>query len=614
MGPTMHDDGAMARPLTSFDGLAFARTLPHTPGVYRYYDAGGRLLYVGKARDLQRRVSSYFQKTPDDPRIASMVRQVDRATFTVVRTEVEALVLESRLIKVENPRYNIQLRDGHGYPYLHLSTHKAVPQLTVHRGKRGTQGRYFGPFPSREAVYRSHDLLQKHFGLRTCSDVFFSHRTRPCLEYQIGRCTAPCVDLIEHQAYLERVQELQQFLEGGTETLMATMNTRMEEASGRLDFESAAKWRDRIGSLRHVQSKVAVEAGEGSFDAVAVAMEAGVACVSVVVVRQGQVVGVRDYRLAPPWETTSQALLTQFMAQHYLEGEAPLPGEILLLEPVEDQAALVEALSSKRKVVLSSGVRGDRRLQLDMAVKNAQASLTAALQSERLWEQRWNDLVRLLGLTSKPERLECFDISHMMGEATVASCVAYGPQGPVKSGYRRYNITGITPGDDFAAMRQAVSRRMASDTPKPDVLLIDGGEGQVAQAVAIVRGLGLTFPIVGVGKGPERRAGEETLIIDDGKSSLKPGPGSPALHLIQAVRDESHRFAIEGHRRKREKSRTVSVLERIPNVGPARRQALLKAFGGIQGLRQASVEAVAKVAGIGPMLAEHIVAALREGP
>lgn len=594
-----------------FDGLSFARALPHLPGVYRYYNSAGKLLYVGKAKDLNKRVLSYFQKTPEDPRIAAMVGHVARAEFTVVPTEIDALVLENRLIKVEKPHYNIQLREGSGYPYLHLSTDKKVPQLRVHRGKRGKTGQYYGPFPSRESVYRSHDLLQKHFGLRTCTDTFFANRSRPCLEYQIGRCSAPCVGVISQEDYTRRVQDLMLFLEGKSEVLMEEMARRMAAASERLDFEAAAQWRDRISSLRHVQSKVSVEMGDNSFDAIGIAQGSGIASLSIVSVREGQIIGVKDLKLSPPWDTPDAAIMAQVIAQHYLDGDVPVPPEIIVQVLPDDHATLEAALSEKKKISIRSSVRTERRVQLDIASKNAQAGLDVALRSKHLWDQRWESLIKLLSLEQKPQRIECFDISHTMGQSTVASCVVFGPNGPTKSAYRRYNISGITPGDDYAAMRQAVDRRLRGNTPPPDLLLIDGGLGQVAQAVEIARGLGLTFPIVGVSKGPERRAGDEDLILDDGARSIHPGPASPALHLIQAVRDEAHRFAIEGHRKRRERAGTASVLEKIPNVGPARRQALLKAFGGIQGLKQANVDAIAQVPGIGKDLAEQIAIALR---
>lgn len=595
-----------------FDGLSFAHALPHSPGVYRYYDARDRLLYVGKARDLQKRVLSYFQKTPEDPRIAVMVGQIARAEFSVVRSEVEALVLESRLIKEERPHYNIRLREGTGYPYLHLSSHKPVPQLTIHRGRRGKEGRYFGPYPSKEAVYQAHQILQKHFGLRTCTDAFFSHRSRPCLEHQIGRCSAPCVDLISPSDYQERVQELEAFLDGRDGELLTTLGHRMDQAALTLDFEAAAKWRDRIAALRQVQSKLAVETGEGSFEALACALSPGMACVATVVVRQGQVVGMNNVSLEPPLGGTCETLLAQFMAQRYLVGDSPIPTELLVAQVPEESEALSQALSDKlgKHVAIRQQVRGDRRLQLELAQRNADAGLAAALQSNTLMAHRRLALVSLLGLEEAPQRIECFDISHTQGESPVASCVVFGPDGPNKSAYRRFNIKGITPGDDYAAIRQAVERRLTGNESPPDLMLIDGGAGQVAEAVDVARGLNFTFPIVGVSKGPDRRAGEEVLIVDDGKRSLRPGPSSPGLHLIQAVRDESHRFALRSHRQLREKARTRSPLESIAGIGPARRKALLTAFGGLAGLRKASVEEIAQVPGIGLERAQTVSKAL----
>lgn len=598
--------------MATFDGLRFAHTLPHTPGVYRYYDQRERLLYVGKAKDLQKRVLSYFQKTPEDPRIATMVGQITRAEFTVVRSEVEALVLESRLIKEENPHYNIRLREGHGYPYLHLSTHKKVPQLTVHRFKRGSEGRFFGPFPSRESVYEAHDLLQKHFGLRTCSDAYFSHRSRPCLEYQIGRCSAPCVGKISPEDYQERVRDLEAFFDGKSESVMATMTQRMESAAEALAFEKAALWRDRIGHLRQMQTKLAVEIGEGSFDALACAVSPALACVSMVNVRRGQVIGAKTFRLVPPLGATCPQLLAQFIAQTYIASEAPLPGELLLPEAPDDMGALEGALEEKagRKIPLRFNVRSERRMQLDLAVRNAEAGLAAALQSDTLMAQRRLALTSMLGLKSPPQRIECFDISHTQGELAVASCVVFGPEGALKSAYRRFNIQGITPGDDYAAIRQAVERRLTGKEPPPDLMLIDGGAGQVAEAVEVARGLSFTFPIVGVSKGPDRRPGEEVLIVEDGKRTIKPGASSPGLHLVQAVRDEAHRFALKSHRQRREKARVTSPLEAIPGIGPGRRQALLKAFGGLAGLKQSTVEDIARVPGIGQERAMAVAKAL----
>lgn len=602
----------MELPAAPFQGLAFARSLPHAPGVYRYYDRAGKLLYVGKARDLQKRVLSYFRKTPDDPRIASMVSQVARAEFSVVNTETEALVLEARLIRQDRPHYNIRLREGGEYPYLHLSTDKPVPQLTIRRDRKAGSGRYFGPYPSRHAVYVAHEALCRHFGLRTCSDTFFAHRSRPCLEYQIGRCSAPCVGKISPNDYAARVAELEAFLDGRGQSILDAYVIRMEKAADQEDFERAAQLRDRIAALRSVQGTLSVEAGSGSFDALACRLVPGLASVAIVVVRAGAVVGHKNVTLDPPPGATPQSLLAQFVAQHYLVGGAPVPGE-LLCDPLPDDAdILAQALgeTQDRRVGVVSSVRGDRRSQLDLAVRNAQASLEVAAQSHALMELRRRDLAKLLDLPAPPQRMECFDISHTQGESAVASCVVFGPEGPQKKSYRKFNIRDITPGDDYAAIRQAVERRMKGSEPKPDLLLIDGGAGQVAQAVEVVRGLGLTFPIVGVSKGPERRAGEEDLIIDDGASSIYPGPDRPGLHLINAIRDEAHRFALHSHRNRREKTRVRSTLLDIPGVGATRRRALLTTFGGLAGLKSASPEQIAQVPGIGLGLAKTIAAHL----
>lgn len=617
--PGMTDQPATAglSSLQPFDGLAFAKALPDQPGVYRYFDAKGQLLYVGKARNLKKRVGSYFQRTPEDPRIRAMVSRVARAEFTVVPTEVDALVLEHRLIKTGKPKYNIQLKEGQGYPYLHLSTHKKVPQLTVARIKKNDGGRYFGPYPSRQAVYQAHDALQKHFKLRTCLDTFFSHRSRPCLEFQIGRCSAPCVGLIALEEYRLGVAQLEAFLEGRAEGLIADITAAMNEAAARQEYERAAALRDRIGSLRHIQSRVSVERGEGSFDAVALAQVNGVACVSQVRVRDGQVVGVGGFQFSPPWDSQSDALLAEVLAQHYLAREVPMPGRIVVPHALVDQQVLEKALQAKGLGKLVVGARGDDKPHLDLALRNAQAALDAAMLGQRVMTERWSAFSKLTGLDDRAIedlgdiRVECFDISHTMGQDTVASCVVFGPKGPRKALYRRYNIAGITPGDDFAAMRQAVERRLTGKTPPPDVLLIDGGLGQVAQAVEVARGLAFDFPIIGVAKGPDRIGGEEDLLLDDGQRATHPGPGDPALLFIRAVRDEAHRFAVEGHRRRRDKRAVSSVLETIPGVGPKRRHALLQAFGGLQGLKQASAEAIAQVPGIGPELAEQVVLALR---
>lgn len=599
----------MPTPAT-FDGLSYARTLPQAPGVYRMYDDKDVLLYVGKARILRRRVSSYFQKTPEDPRIAIMVGKVARMETTVVRSDVEALVLESEFIRTLKPRYNIRLRDSGGYPYLHIDTQNKIPKLTITRGQKASKGKSFGPFPSGYAVREAHDALLKHFKLRTCSDSFFASRSRPCLEYQIGRCTAPCVGLVSAEQYRQQVNDLEAFLDGKASDLIDDLAARMEQSAEAMEFEIAAALRDKIASLRHVQSKISVSSGATSFDAVALVQGVGLACASVVHVDEGRVVGQQSHCFTPAFASSDAALMAQFIAQHYLREGAPQPRELLLSVAPQEQDVLLMALRERTQITtITTAPRGDRKLQLDLAVQNAKAQLASRQQSQILRAQRLTDLTRILSLPQAPQRIECFDISHTMGESTVASCVAFTPEGPLKSGYRRYNITGITPGDDYAAMHQALTRRLNSP-PFADLWLIDGGMGQVQQAVEVCRTAGVHIPIVGVGKGPERKPGEETLIIVDTGEVVQPGPASPGLHLIQQVRDEAHRFAIEGHRKKREKTRSVSVLEKIPGIGPNKRRALLQSFGGLQGISAASVEEIARVKGINQELATRIHAYL----
>ena len=541
-----------------------------------------------------------------------MIGQVARAEFSVVPTETDALVLEARLIRQDRPHYNIRFREGGEYPYLYLSTDKDVPQLTVRRERKPGPGRYFGPYPSRQAVHVAHEALCRHFGLRTCSDTFFAHRSRPCLEYQIGRCSAPCVGKIAPPEYAGRVADLEAFLDGRQQDLLDILLYQMEAAAADEDFERAATLRDRLGALHSVQQALSVEAGAGSFDALACRMAPGQAAVSVVMVRSGAVVGQTNHMLDPPPGATQESLMEQFLAQHYLVGSVPLPAELLLDPMPTNASSLAPALSEVRgkSVSLASEVRGDRRAQLDLAVHNASASIASAAQAQELMDQRLTDLVELLKLPGVPKRIECFDISHTQGEAAVASCVVFGVKGPERRSYRKFNLRDIVPGDDYAAIQQAVARRLAGHDPLPDLMLIDGGQGQVAQAVKVARPQGLAFPIVGVSKGPERKPGDEDLIVQDGAEVIHPGPFRPGLHLINAVRDEAHRFALHSHRSRRDKSRVRSTLLDIPGVGATRRRALLAAFGGLSGLRSASQSQIAKVTGIGDALAKTIVSHL----
>jgi excinuclease ABC subunit C len=599
----------------AFDGKAFVSTLTSSPGVYRYFDEGGELLYVGKASSLKKRVGSYFLKPRMEPRIAAMVAQIARCEITVTRTEAEALLLESQLIKALKPRYNILLRDDKSYPYIYLSGGEEFPRLAFHRGARNQPGRYFGPFPSAFAVRESLNLMQKLFKVRQCEDSYFRNRSRPCLQYQIGRCTGPCVGLISTDDYRNDVRHAEMFLEGRGSAVTDELVAAMEQASTSLNFERAAALRDQIATLRKLHAQNHVQGATADMDVIACRIEAGIACVSVLFFRNGISLGTRDFYPRLPLDADPADVLAQFVAQYYLD--RPVPREIILGEPIPDEQLIAEMLSQQcgHAVEIKVRVRGERAQFLQMAERNAQASLTSRIASRQTLGTRFDDLQHVLGLDESPKRIECFDISHTRGEATVASCVVFGPEGPEKSHYRRFNIAGITPGDDYAAMHQALTRRFRKvaegEGVRPDVLLIDGGTGQVAQALDVLRELGITgIEVVGVAKGPGRRAGEETLVLAGSSREIHPGPTSPALHLVAAVRDEAHRFAISGHRKRREKARERSVLEEVQGVGARRRTALLKAFGGLAGVEAAGVEELMQVKGIDRSLAERIYDAL----
>jgi excinuclease ABC subunit C len=618
-----------------FDGKAFVSTLTGAPGVYRMFDARDELLYVGKAGNLKKRVGSYFLKPKMDPRIAAMVGQIARMETTVTRTEAEALLLEAQLIKSLKPRYNIVLRDDKSYPYIHLTTGD-FPRLAFHRGARTGGGRYFGPFPSAGAVRESLDLIQKLFRIRNCEDSYFRNRSRPCLQHQIGRCTAPCVGLVTVEDYGADVRHAEMFLDGRAGAVMDELVATMERASKDLRFERAASIRDQIAAVKRVQARHYVQGASADMDVIACTIRGGVACVSVLFFRNGVSLGSRDFFPRLAGATDEGAILGSFIAQYYLE--RPVPAELIVSHAPDDAKPLAEALAGPAgpSVEIKSSVRSDRARFLDLARRNAEAALASRLASRQTLLARFEALRDLLGLDETPQRIECFDISHTMGEATVASCVVFGPEGPEKSQYRRFNISGITPGDDYAAMRQALQRRFrrdpiaapatpdaAGDAPAtaasvakpslmarlPDLLLIDGGKGQVQQALDVLNELGIEgVPIVGVAKGEARRAGDETLIVGHSGRTLFPGPESPASHLVQAVRDEAHRFAITGHRGRREKAREASTLEDIAGVGARRRSALLKHFGGLGGLSKAGIEELMQVNGINRQLAERIYA------
>ncbi len=594
------------------------RNLPQAPGIYRMHGADDQILYVGKARSLKQRVGSYFLKKVDSPKTRALVARITHFDVTLTGSETEALLLEQTLIKSLKPPYNILLRDDKSYPYVFLSESDTWPRLAFHRGSRQQAGRYFGPFPSSAAVRESLNLLQKLFQVRQCDDTMFRNRDRPCLQYQIRRCRAPCVGYISEEDYRRDVDNTRRFLEGRNEEVSQDLIARMSMASEQLDFESAAVYRDQLAALRRVQEQQFVLKDIGSADVFAVAAQPGAVCVQVLFVRDGRVLGSRAY--FPPLfgETEASAILSEFLPSFYLQDESgrDIPNEVILPCEIEQAEPLAAVLSERRgrDIVIKWRLRETRAAWLAMAENNAQASLSAQLANRHQVSKRFQELQTVLALSQPITRMECFDISHTMGEATVASCVVFDGQGPRKTDYRRFNITDITPGDDYAAMRQALTRRysrlVTGEGRLPDILLIDGGKGQLAQAVSVLNELAVQDVLmVGVAKGEGRKPGLETLHLVDGRQISLAGD-SMALHLIQQIRDEAHRFAITGHRARRAKARKGSVLEDIAGVGPTRRKRLIEHFGGLQGLQRASVADLARVPGISEALAKQVHAAL----
>lgn len=600
----------------SFDATAFLALLTSKPGVYRMLNKDGKVIYVGKAKNLKKRVSSYFSGSEKTPKTRVMVSHIRSIETTVTHTENEALILESNLIKSLKPQYNVTYRDDKSYPYIYLSAHKDYPRLSYFRGMKKAKGRYFGPYPSAGAVRESLNLLQKIFQVRQCEDSFYNNRSRPCLQFQIKRCTAPCVKQISVEAYQEDVRHAVMFLEGKNSSVIDELVEKMEKASEQLDFEKAALYRDQIAALRKVQEKQYITAdGESDLDVIAGVIRGGSSCVQVFNVRGGLNLGNKSYFPKLTVHTTVDEMLAAFVAQYYIgkTGLRILPSEILLNETPADIEWLQNVLSEQagKKVKLSPNVRGERARWVQLATSNAESTLDAHLSGKENILGRFVALQEVLQLDALPQRIECFDISHTMGEATVASCVVCDQNGPLKSDYRRFNIEGITPGDDYAAMLQALTRRYRrlkeGEGKMPDVLLIDGGKNQMAQAEKVLEELQITgITLLGVAKGPDRRAGLETLHLSGQERPMRLKPNSPALHLIQLVRDESHRFAIAGHRAKRGKTRNTSPLEEIPGLGPKRRQQLLRQFGGLQGISSAGIEDLANVKGISKALAEKI--------
>ncbi|MEO1765641.1 excinuclease ABC subunit UvrC [Thiobacter aerophilum] len=597
-----------------FDPTECLAGLPHLPGVYRMLGVGGEVLYVGKARDLKKRVSSYFQKTQLSPRIQLMLTQVASIEVTVTRSEAEALLLENNLIKGLAPKYNILFRDDKSYPSVVLTGH-AFPRLALHRGPQRKGDRYFGPYPSAHAVRESLQLLQKVFRLRTCEDGVFSHRSRPCLLYQIKRCSGPCVGAISKADYARDVERASEFLLGREQQLLSELERLMLAASETQAYEEAAFYRDLIQKLRTVQERQFVESGRRlDADVVAVAAEGGVVCVNLTMIRAGRHLGDKSFFPQNAAGHAPSQIIEAFLAQHYAEQAAP---PLILVNEAFESDVLAELLTSQagRRVQIVSRPAGERRVWLEMAAKNAQLAIHQRLSQQTAQQERLAALREVLELPDSVHRIECFDISHTLGEATVAACVVYDALALKPSEYRRFNIGQAAAGDDYAAMREALTRRYrrltAGEGKLPDLLLIDGGKGQVGVAREVLADLGVNdVEVVGVAKGPQRKPGLEILVFADQRKPLQLRADHPGLHLIQQIRDEAHRFAITGHRARRGKARIQSLLDGIPGVGPKRRQMLLTRFGGVKGVRNASIDELAKVEGISRALAEKIYAEL----
>jgi excinuclease ABC subunit C len=601
-----------------FDAKVFVDSLPARPGVYRMLDGEAQILYVGKARNLKSRVGSYFQPSNVQPKVQALVAKTVNMEVTITNSDTEALLLEYNLIKKHRPRFNVVLRDDKSFPYLHLETQHDFPRLNFYRGSRKEPGKYFGPYPSAGAVRETLQQLQKLFRIRNCDDTYFANRSRPCLQYQIQRCTAPCVGLVSKESYAGDVASAIKVLEGRNDEVGEDLGRRMDAAAERLDFEEAAQLRDQLAKLKVIQAQQIVTAGsDHDADVIAVAAANGEYCVALMFVRAGRSLGSTTFFPKAPFAELPE-VLAAFVTQYYLERDAP--SEIIVEQEFDEMQLLEATLAAKllHKVRICSSVRGIRARWLEMVHTNAEQALNMRRLARAGIESSLEDLRDAFDLEESPTRLECFDISHTGGTDTVASCVVFGVEGPLKSDYRRFNISGIQPGDDYAAMYQALTRRYKrvrdGEIAKPDILLIDGGKGQLAEAAKVIEELGIEgVTLIGVAKGVDRRAGQEQLFLLGQDTPTILAPDSRALHLIQRVRDEAHRFAIAGHRRKRAKRHNQSILETIPGLGPVKRRELLKQFGGLQGILRAGIDDFIQIRGLGRELAQVIYEHLHPG-
>lgn len=610
-GQTGHTSQVQGCPSADFDATVFLKTVTQRPGVYQMLNDAGDTIYVGKAGNLKKRVSSYFQKDPGSVKTRVMVAQIANVELTVTNNEIEALLLENNLIKEKRPRYNILLRDDKSYPFLFISTAEPYPRISYRRGGRKQTGKYIGPYPHAGAVKKTLRYIQKLFKVRQCEDSYFNNRSRPCLQYQINRCTAPCVGLIEEADYRADVDMTIKVLEGRTNEVVESLVAEMEVASAGLEFERAARLRDQIKNLKAVNQSQYVENTRGDIDTVACYQKGGHCCIQVFFIRNGVNLGNKAFFPATPDGSTIEEIVTGFVQQFYLQHE--VPRRVVTHCKIEDLELIQQALAMRAgyNVEIATNVRGDQRRWIDNALENAKLALDARLASRSGMAERQDKLRQLLDLEDLPQRMECFDISHLSGEATIASCVVFGVEGAIKAEYRRFQIKDITPGDDYAAMRQALTRRytrlLKENQRIPEVLFIDGGKGQVGIALEVMQNLQLDeVNVVGVAKGPERRPGEESLLLCRTETEIQMKHDSPALHLIQQIRDEAHRYAVAGHRASRGKARRKSVLEDIPGLGPKRRKAVLTHFGGLRALQNAGVEDIASVPGISVQLAQLV--------
>ena len=599
--------------MSAFDSAAFLKNLTSQPGVYRMYNAQEEVIYVGKAKNLKKRVSSYFRMNVDNAKTRSLVLQIANMDVTVVNSETEAFLLENNFIKKYKPRYNVVMRDDKSYPFIFLSDHQH-PRLSFHRGPQKKKGEYFGPYPSAGAVRESLRSMQRIFPVRQCEDSYYRARSRPCLQYQMQRCSAPCVEgYVSDEEYNEQIDLARLFLKGKNQQVIGTLVDKMEKASEALNFEAAARYRDQINTLRKVQERQWVAGTQDEMDVFGFAVKGNMACIQVMFIRDSQLLGSKAFFPKVPNTADEQEIFESFLLQFYLAGNKLIPKQMVFASALSDEDAIADLLSGEAgyRVNFFKGAREEKRRYLELAQANAETALEAQYGEQKSVFARYLDLETALELDAPLQRMECFDISHTSGEQTVASCVVFNREGPLKSDYRRYNIEGITPGDDYAAMAQALKRRYKSVKEVqniPDLLLIDGGKGQLSQAETFFE----DWPhdkkpmLLGVAKGTTRKPGLETIILADSHDTVPMDSHSPALHLIQHIRDESHRFAITGHRNRRQKVKTTSSLETIPGVGAKRRQTLLKYMGGLQGLKKASKDEIASVPGISKELADTI--------